>query len=146
MRFALAALLLTGMSGPALPAAAMAAQAAPAVCGNIPPDADAESFASAAEARALAQTTAANFAVAASRLCQTRALRAADLAPFSRLVVRRTEGTADPTVYDDAEQGPGSLIVEYGFAGGTAPGAPALETAIRCWREPTRAGCDQATD
>lgn len=146
MRIALFAFLLGGAVAIAPAPAALALQAAPAACGHIPPDPDVESFASPGDAERLGQGTAANFGIAANQLCLSRALRPADLAAFSRLVVRKTETAAEPTVYDDAEQGPDALIIEYAFAGGSAPSPAALETAIRCWREPTRAGCDQAID
>jgi hypothetical protein len=72
-------------------------------------------------------------------------LRAADLAAFTHLVVRNAEGTSEPVVYDDAEQGAENLILEYAFAGG-APSEAAIGTAIRCWRQPETAGCDQGGD
>ena len=146
MRIALVGLLLAGASLPAAPPA-LAAQASAARCGGaLRPEADAESFAAAGrDAGALARETGTNFVAAASSLCGSGALRAAHLAPFTRLVVRNAEGNTDPVVYDDAEQGPDSLILEYAFIG-AAPSAAAIGNAIRCWREPTRAGCDQAVD
>ncbi len=143
MRIALVALLAAGsLAGVAAPSADATQDAGG--CGSaLRPEADADSFTG--DADRLARETAANFAAAAARLCGSGALRAADLRAFSRLLVRNTAGAVDPIVYDDAEQGPDTLILEYGFSG-AAPAETAIGSAIRCWREPTRAGCDQATD
>ena len=62
---------------------------------------------------------------------------------FPRLLVRNAEGAAEPAVYDDAEERPAPLIIEYAFADGAAPAQAAIETAMRCWRNPQTAGCDQ---
>jgi len=145
MRILFAALLfVAGWS--ALPEASAAQTGG---CGRaLVPQADAESFSAAgrdADAARLAQETGANFVAAATRLCGAGTLRAADLAAFTHLVVRNAEGTAEPVVYDDAEQGAENLILEYAFAGG-APGEAAIGTAIRCWRQPETAGCDQGGD
>jgi hypothetical protein len=143
MRLALVPLLLAatvpiGVAAP--PAGAM--QAGPAACGRaLPAEADADSFGG--DAAPLVRETGTRFAAAATGLCGAGALRAADLAPFTRLLVRKAEGAAEPTVYDDAEQGPDTLILEFGFAGDTAPAQAAIGAAIRCWRQPERAGCDQ---
>lgn len=141
MRTGLIATLLAGAVA-ALPAPpATAAQPAQGGCGAaLRAEADAESFT--ADGARLARETGTNFVAAASRLCAAGALRAADLAPFTRLLVRNAEGAAGPTVYDDAEQGQDAIILEYAFAG-AAPAPGAIETALRCWREPERAGCDQ---
>jgi hypothetical protein len=143
MRLVLVPLLLAA-SIPAIAAPpSKALQAAPAACGRaLPAEADAESFGG-GDASRLARSTGANFAAAATRACAAGTLRAADLAPFVRLRVRKTEGAGEPTVYDDAEQGPDTLILEFGFAGGAAPAEAAIGTALRCWRQPDRAGCDQ---
>ncbi len=138
MRVALLALSLAGVIAAA---SALAAQPATGGCGTaLRAEADAESFR--ADGARLARETATNFVAAAARLCTAGALRAADLAPFTRLVVRNAEGTADPNVYDDPEQGADALILEYAFTG-AAPAQGAIETALRCWRQPERAGCDQ---
>jgi len=131
----------------ALPEAA-AAQAGS--CGGaLVPQADAESFSAAgrdADVARLARETGTNFVAAASRLCGAGTLRAADLAAFTHLVVRNAEGTSEPVVYDDAEQGAENLILEFAFADGPAPSEAAIGTAIRCWRQPETAGCDQGGD
>ncbi|HKR24525.1 MAG TPA: hypothetical protein VJS15_04645, partial [Allosphingosinicella sp.] len=94
-----------------------------------------------ARTAALAQATGTAFAAAASRLCASGVVTRAHLAPFSRLLVRNAEGAAEPAVYDDAEERPGALIIEYAFADGGAPAQAAIESAIRCWRDPEREGC-----
>lgn len=147
MRIAFFALLGAG-SIAALAAPAGALQ--PSGCaGAIRPQADAESFTAAGrdgDTTALVASTGANFAAAAQRLCVAGTLRPADLTAFTTLVVRNAEGTAEPVVYDDAEQGAENVILEYAFADGAAPSEAALGTAIRCWRRPETAGCDQGGD
>lgn len=131
-------------------AAGLAAVAAPSAeamqpgCGAaLRAEADAESFA--ADGERLARETATNFTAAATQLCGSGGLRAADLAAFTRLLVRNTEGASEPIVYDDAEQGPDTLILEYGFTP-AAPSQAAIGRAIRCWRQPETTGCDQGGD
>ena len=135
-----------GLAAFAMPAAAMQS----AGCGaSLRAEADAESFSAAGrsgDTAALISSTGANFAAAAQQLCASGRLRAADLASFTTLVVRNAEGTADPVVYDDPEQGEGNIILEYAFAGGAAPSQASLSTAIRCWRSPETPGCDQGGD
>jgi len=147
MRIAFFALITGGgLAVLALPASALQ----PAGCAaSIRAEADAESFATAGrggDTAALAGSTGANFAAAAQRLCAAGTIRAAELASFTALVVRNAEGTADPVVYDDPEQGDGNIILEYAFADGSAPSEASLSTAIRCWRRPESAGCDQGGD
>jgi len=145
-------LLLSALTAAALGAAAgpSAAQPSQGVCRiSLRAEAEAASFAvagrHAAPARTaqLAREAGAAFAAAASRLCALGVIRPAHVAPFSRLLVRNAEGAAEPAVYDDAEQQPGALIIEYAFAGGGAPGQAAIETAMRCWRDPERDGCGE---
>ncbi len=82
MRIVLAALLFAGAVPPTAPAPAEAAQAAATRCGGaLRPEADSESFAAGRDSAALARETGANFVAAASSLCGSGALRAADLAP-----------------------------------------------------------------
>lgn len=146
-------LLLSVLAAGALVAAASpaaAAQAAQGACRiSLRAEAEAASFAdagrNAAPARTaqLAREAGAAFAAAASRLCASGAIRPAHVAPFSRLLVRNAEGAAEPAVYDDAEQLPGALILEYAFTDGGAPASAAIEAAIRCWRDPEREGCGE---
>jgi len=143
MRIAFFALLAAASLAGLGATSADAMQAANGCGSALRPEADADSFTG--DADRLARETGANFAAAAARLCGSGALRAADLRLFTRLLVRNTEGAVDPIVYDDAEQGPDTLILEYGFSS-AAPAETAIGNAIRCWRDPTRAGCDQATD
>lgn len=145
MRIVLLSLLGAGaLAGLAAPAAAQGACQL-----SLPAEAERESFASAgrdagaARLSELSRAAGANFATAASRLCAAGALRATQLAPFRKLLVRNAEGAAEPHVYDDAEQSPGALILEYAFTDSGAPPALAIETAIRCWREPQREGCGE---
>lgn len=125
------------------------AAAQPAGCaGGLRAEADAESFTAAGrsgDTAALVSSTGANFAAAAQRQCAAGTLRPADLTRFTTLVVRNAEGTMEPVVYDDPEQGEANIILEYAFAG-AAPSEASLSTAIRCWRRPESAGCDQGGD
>jgi hypothetical protein len=139
MRIALLSLIATGaLTATATPAAA--AQPARGACAlSLRAEADAESFDSAERAR-LVEQTGANFAAAASHLCVSGVVRAANLARFSKLLVRDAEGATEPNVYDDPEGSPGALIIEYVFDG-AAPTQTAIEHALRCWRNPRQAGC-----
>jgi hypothetical protein len=146
-------LLLSAVAAAALATAAAPAAAAPARPGacriSLRAEAEAASFANAgrdaapARTAQLAREAGAAFAAAASHLCASGVIRPAHVAPFSRLLVRNAEGAAEPAVYDDAEQLPGALILEYAFTGGGAPASAAIETAIRCWRNPERQGCGE---
>ena len=112
---------------------------------NLPAEADGESFEMAGRAEgaaqaALVQQTGRNFAQAAARLCTARGLTAAHLRPYRKLLVRNAEAATEPTVYDDAEEQPGALIIEYVFES-AAPSAAQIERALRCWRNPQMAGC-----
>jgi hypothetical protein len=130
----------------ALPAAGLPPAAAGAACHlSLRAEADADSFTAANRAAGAARTrlvqeTGANFATAASHLCASGVVRAANLARYRRLLVRDAEGATEPKIYDDAEEQPGALILEYVFDG-AAPAPAAIETALRCWRNPARAGC-----
>jgi len=142
MRIAFITLLAAaGLAGLASPAA----QAAQTEGCRLSLSAEGEtaSFAGTAATRTaqLVRETGTAFAAAASTLCGAGVVRAAHLQPFSRLLVRNAEGVATPTVYDDAEQLPGALIVEYAFAESGAPAPAAIESALRCWRDPEREGC-----
>lgn len=143
--------LLSLLAGGVLAAAACPALAVPparpaAACHlSLRAEADAVSFENAGRAAgaaraALVQATGANFATAASHLCAAGVVRAPNLARFTRLLVRDAEGATEPKVYDDAEESPGALIIEYVFDG-AAPGQAAIEAALRCWRNPRGAGC-----
>jgi len=137
-----------------LAAAAVSVAAAPSVAAqgggcqlSLRAEAEAASFADAgrstpaARIAQLARETGAAFAAAASNLCGSGVVTRTHLAPFSRLLVRNAEGAAEPAVYDDAEERPGALIIEYAFADGGAPAQAAIENALRCWRDPEREGC-----
>jgi hypothetical protein len=150
MRSSLVALLAAGgfaamiAPGQALPPARAAAGAA-ACHLSLRAEADADSFASANRAAGatrarLVQETGTNFAAAASHLCAAGVVRATNLARYQRLLVRNAEGATEPKIYDDAEEQAGALIIEYVFDG-EAPAPAAIETALRCWRNPQRAGC-----
>ncbi|HYD12808.1 MAG TPA: hypothetical protein VEC11_08165 [Allosphingosinicella sp.] len=108
-------------------------------------EADGESFEMAGRAEgaaqaALVQQTGRNFAQAAARLCTARVLSAANLRPYRKLLVRNAEAATEPNIYDDAEEQPGALIIEYVFES-AAPSAAQIERALRCWRSPQLAGC-----
>lgn len=143
MRIALFALLAAG--GLAALSAPGTAQPAGSCRLSLRAEAEAESFAGAAAARTaeLARDTGTAFAAAASNLCGSGVVTASHLRPFSRLLVRNAEGAAKPNVYDDAEESPGALIVEYAFAASGVPAAAAIEEALRCWRDPQREGCTE---
>src|SRR5207244_4719522 len=87
---------------------------------SLPAAADGETFemaerASGAARERLVQQTGANFAAAASHLCASRVVTAANLRPYNKLLVRNAEGATEPNVYDDAEEHAGVLIIEYVF-------------------------------
>src|ERR1043165_6759876 len=63
----------------------------------------------------LVQQTGANFAAAASHLCASRVVTAANLRPYSKLLVRAAAAATEPNIYDDAEEHAGALIIEYVF-------------------------------
>ncbi|TMJ20222.1 MAG: hypothetical protein E6G92_10855 [Alphaproteobacteria bacterium] len=110
---------------------------------SLPASPDSETFAGAGHsgAAASAQQTGALFASAASHLCASGVVRPANLARYRRLLVRNAEGANEPNIYDDAEEQPGALIIEFAFAGGPPPTQEAVEAALRCWRNPGAAGC-----
>lgn len=131
----------------ACPAHAAAAQpAAGGACHlSLPAEADGETFemaerASGAARARLVQQTGINFAAAASHLCASRVVTAANLRPYNKLLVRNAEGATEPNVYDDAEEHAGALIIEYVFDS-TAPTQAQIEHALRCWRNPQAQGC-----
>ena len=95
----------------------------------------------AARAPALAQATGTAFAAAAAHLCASGGVRAADFSAYRRLLVRNAEGANEPTIYDDAEEQAGALIIEFAFTDGGAPAQAAIETALRCWKNPEAEGC-----
>jgi hypothetical protein len=142
-------LILLAAGGLAAGAPATAAQPArtarPACQLSLRAAPDTPSFAgagrNAASAPALAQAAGATFAAAASHLCAVGVVRPAHLAAYRRLLVRNAEGADEPNIYDDAEEQPGALILEYAFAGGAGPTRAAVEAALRCWRNPQAAGC-----
>ena len=131
----------------ATPAHAAAAQpVAGGACSlSLPAEADGETFemaerASGAARDRLVQQTGANFAAAASHLCASRVVTAANLRPYNKLLVRNAEGATEPNVYDDAEEHAGALIIEYVFES-AAPTQAQIEHALRCWRNPQAQGC-----
>ena len=123
-----------------------AAQPAGGACHlSLPPQADGESFemaerASGAARDRLVQQTGANFAAAASHLCASRVVTAANLRPYTKLLVRNAEAATEPNIYDDAEEQPGALIIEFVFES-AAPTQAQIEHGLRCWRNPQAQGC-----
>jgi hypothetical protein len=143
----LAATALVATSGPGLALPPAHAAAAPAAGCHLAlrAQADDDSFTAANRAAGAARTrlvqeTGANFAAAASHLCASGVVRAPNLARYRQLLVRDAEGATEPNIYDDAEEHPGALIIEYVFDA-HAPTQAEIETALRCWRDPHRAGC-----
>jgi hypothetical protein len=143
MRIALIGLALAGAAAMAPGLAAQPRAAASACRIALPASADAESFAAADRGGgpASAEQTGMAFAAAAARLCAAGAVRPAQFASYRRLLVRNAEGAMEPNIYDDAEEQPGALIIEFAFAGGPPPTQAQVETAIRCWRSPEAEGC-----
>ncbi len=139
---------LAAVASPAPAAAAQAAPARPAAGAcqlSLRAEADGESFEMAERASGpardrLVQQTATNFAAAASHLCASRVVTAANLRPYNKLLVRNAEGATEPNVYDDAEEHAGALIIEYVFES-AAPTQAQIEHALRCWRNPQTPGC-----
>jgi hypothetical protein len=148
MRLKLLTLAAAGLAAAASapPLAAQPARGGAAACTlSLPAEADNASFDDAGRvsgpARArLVAATGANFAAAASHLCGTGVVRAANLRPYRRLLVRNAEGATEPKIYDDAEEQAGALIIEFVFED-SAPAQAAIEAALRCWRNPQAAGC-----
>ena len=152
MRVTMLMMAAAGAIGALAPASAVppARQAArPAAAAGcriaLPATADNESFTNAGRSggAASAQQTGAVFAAAAAHLCAAGVVRPANVARYRSLLVRDAEGAADPNVYDDAEEHPGALIIEFAFAGGGAPSQAQVEAALRCWRNPHGAGCSR---
>jgi hypothetical protein len=148
MKLKLLALAAAGMlaafagSGPA----AAAQPAAGGACSlSLRAEVDGESFdmlevpAGAARDR-LVQQTSANFAAAASHLCASRVVTAANLRPYNKLLVRAAAAATDPNIYDDAEEHAGALIIEFVFDN-AAPTQAQIEHSLRCWRNPQTPGC-----
>ena len=109
----------------------------------LPASADTESFTNAGRSGggASAQQTGTIFAAAANHLCASGVVRPAHVARYRSLLVRDAEGATDPNVYDDAEEHPGALIIEFAFADAGPPTQAQVEAALRCWRNPHGAGC-----
>lgn len=134
---------LAAFAGPGRQAAAQPAGGACSL--SLRAEADGESFemagrASGAARARLVQQTGANFAAAASRLCASRVVTAANLRPYNKLLVRNAEAATEPNIYDDAEEHPGALIIEYVFES-AAPTQAQIEHGLRCWRNPQAQGC-----
>jgi hypothetical protein len=142
MRIALIGLALAGAVAVA-PGGSAQPRAAASCHLSLPASPDSESFAGAGRsgAAASAQQTGTVFASAASHLCASGIVRPANLARYRRLLVRNAEGANEPNIYDDAEEQPGALIIEFAFAGGPPPTQAGIEAALRCWRNPGAAGC-----
>jgi hypothetical protein len=150
MRMKLKLLALAAAAGlAAIAGQGPAASAQPATGGacslSLRAEADGESFdmldvPSGAARAQLVQQTGANFAAAASHLCASRVVTAANLRPYNRLIVRAAAAATQPNVYDDAEEAQGALIVEFAFER-TAPSQAQIEHGLRCWRNPQAAGC-----
>jgi hypothetical protein len=147
MRIQLLILAATGAAAVAAFTPAMAVPPAhPAAAGchfALPASPDNDSFTAAGRSggAALAQQTGAAFAAAAAHLCGTGLVHPANVARYRSLLVRDAEGATNPNIYDDAEEHPGVLIIEYAFAAGGSPTQAQIEAALRCWRNPHGAGC-----
>ena len=137
---------LAAVASPAAAAQPAPARPAAGACQlSLRAEADGETFemaerASGAARDRLVQQTGANFAAAASHLCASRVVTAANLRPYNKLLVRNAEGATEPNIYDDAEEHAGALIIEFVFDS-TAPTQVQIEHALRCWRNPQTAGC-----
>lgn len=146
MKLKLLSLAAAGSLAALAPGHGASAQPAGGACNlSLRAEADGESFDMAGRAEGaararLVQQTGANFAAAAARLCASRAVTAANLRPYNKLLVRNAEAATEPNIYDDAEEQPGALIIEYVFES-AAPSAQQIERALRCWRNPQAQGC-----
>lgn len=147
MKLKLMALVAAGtLAAFAAPAERASAQAAGGACSlSLRAEADSESFEMAGRAEGAAQArlvqqTGTNFAAAASHLCAARVVTAANLRPYTRLLVRNAEAATEPNIYDDAEEQAGALIIEFVFES-AAPTQQQIEHALRCWRNPAGQGC-----
>jgi hypothetical protein len=134
---------LAALAGPGHKASAQPAGGACSL--SLRAEADGESFEMAGRAAGaardrLVQQTGANFAAAASHLCAGRVVTAAHLRPYTKLLVRNAEAATEPNIYDDAEEHPGALIIEYVFES-AAPTQAQIEHGLRCWRNPQAQGC-----
>jgi hypothetical protein len=145
MRISISVLAVSGALCAAGVAVAAPPPRAPAAACRValPASPDTESFtnAGATGSAARAQQTGAAFAAAAAHLCGSGAVRPANFARYRSLLVRDAEGATDPNIYDDAEEHPGALIIEFAFAGGGTPSQAQIEAALRCWRNPHGPGC-----
>jgi hypothetical protein len=145
MRIHMVILAAAGAIGAIAVAAPPARPARPAATCRIslPASPDNESFTNAGRSggAASAQQTGTVFAAAATHLCAAGVVRPANVARYRSLLVRDAEGATNPNIYDDAEEHPGALIIEYAFADGGAPTQAQVEAALRCWRNPRGAGC-----
>ena len=145
MRISISILAASGALCFAGAALAVPPARAPAAACHIalPASPDTESFtnAGATGSAARAQQTGTAFAAAVNHLCGTGVVRPANLSRYRSLLVRDAEGATNPNIYDDAEEHPGVLIIEFAFAGGGAPSQAQIEAALRCWRNPHGAGC-----
>jgi hypothetical protein len=144
MRIHLLILAAAGTFAASAPAvAAQPARAAASCRISLPASPDNESFTNAGRSggAASAQQVGTIFAAAATHLCGAGVVRPANVARYRSLLVRDAEGAAEPNIYDDAEEHPGALIIEYAFAEGGPPTQAQVEAALRCWRNPRGAGC-----
>jgi len=144
MRIHLAILAAAGAIGAFAPAMALPPARPAAACHiALPASPDTETFTNAGrnDAAASAQQTGTVFAAAANHLCAGGIVRPVNVARYRSLLVRDAEGAADPNIYDDAEEHPGALIIEFAFAGAGPPSQAQVEAALRCWRNPHGAGC-----
>ena len=144
MRIHLLMLAAAGAIGAPAPAMAVPPARPAAGCHiSLPASPDTESFTNAGRSggAASAQQTGLAFAAAATHLCAAGVVRPANVARYRSLLVRDAEGAANPNIYDDAEEHPGALIIEYAFADGGPPSQAQIEAALRCWRNPHGAGC-----
>jgi hypothetical protein len=149
MRMKLKLLSLAAAGSLAALAPGHGASAQPAAGGacslSLRAEADGESFdmleaPSGAARDRLVQQTGANFAAAASHLCTSRVVTAANLRPYNKLLVRAAAAATEPNIYDDAEEQAGALIIEFAF-GNAAPTRAQIEHGLRCWRNPQAQGC-----
>jgi hypothetical protein len=144
MRIHLAILAAAGAIGALAPALALPPARPAAACHiALPASPDTETFTNAGrnDGAASAQQTGTVFAAAANHLCATGIVRPVNVARYRSLLVRDAEGAADPNIYDDAEEHPGALIIEFAFADAGPPSQAQIEAALRCWRNPHGAGC-----
>lgn len=90
------------------------------------------------------------FREAADALCARKAIPAAGLARFRRVLIQNGAGASDPTFYEAREIGKDTLVFQWVFSEGEGrlevPKRSDVESALVCRFHPKRKGCDLIGD